>query len=87
MTVSSKQQDLVLGDMAPDWLVLSQIYPSAGIIGVVEEPVDTVLRIELRKYLNIHASMLVEFVRIKSVEGLSAEWFLEGDIVCRYVGI
>ena len=87
MTVSSKQQDLVLGDMAPDWLVLSQIYPSAGIIGVVEEQVDTVLRIELRKYLNIHASMLVEFVRIKSVEGLSAEWFLEGDIVCRYVGI
>ena len=70
-----------------DWLVLSQIYPSSGIVGVVEEPVQPELRSELRRYLNIDDSMLVEFCTIVSVKGISAEWFLKGDIVCRYVGI
>lgn len=87
MSVSSKQQELVLGGGVSDWLVLSQIYPSSGIVGVVEEPVQPELRSELRRYLNIDDSMLVEFCTIVSVKGISAEWFLKGDIVCRYVGI
>jgi len=72
MSVSSKQQELVLGGGVSDWLVLSQIYPSSGIVGVVEEPVQPELRSELRRYLNIDDSMLVEFCTIVSVKGISA---------------
>lgn len=87
MGVSSKQQDLFLGDKPREWLLLSQMYPVSGIVGVVEEPVEPNMRFELRQFLNIHDAMLVDFSRIVSVKGLSAEWFLEGDIICRYVGI
>ncbi len=87
MSVSSKQQDLFLGQREREWLLLSQLYPTSGIVGVEEQPVDHTTRYRLCRYLNIHGSMLVEFSRIVSVRGLGAEWFLEGDIICRYVGM
>ena len=70
-----------------DWLVLSQLYPSVGLPGVVESPVDVELYDELRRELCLVDNIIVKFNRIESVAGLSSEWFLVGDIVCRYVGM
>ena len=70
-----------------DWLVLSQLYPSGGLPGVVEVPVELALYEELRRELCLVDTIVVKFSRIESVAGLSSEWFLVGDIVCRYVGM
>ena len=67
-----------------DWLVLSQFFPSDGVPGVEEERVVGSEAGMLRHVLKVPKEQRVEFSRVLSLKGKAREWYLVGDVVCRY---
>ena len=70
-----------------EWLVLSQFYPSDGVPGVEEERVIGSEAGMLRHVLKVPKGQRVKFSRVLSLKGKAKEWYLVGDVVCRYDGL
>jgi hypothetical protein len=70
-----------------DCMVLSQLFPSCGIAGVVEEPVYGVEIDVLRGALDTPLDEEVLFNRLVELRGRARDWFLPGDVVCRRIGL
>ena len=71
-------------DWEKDYICLGGMYPTGGIMGCLESPVDTsALPDALRREVGGHA-MVSE---LKHLKGRASKWFLPGDLVVRYPGI
>ena len=65
------------------WMVLSQLYPSEGIPGVEEGPIDKETETKLREEMGVDGGS-IEFSMLTEAKGAASGWFLPGDVICRW---
>ena len=68
------------------WIILGQLFPSDGIIGVKERPTEDDVAERVLLELGVDSSE-VELSTIADVNGKARKWFLPGDVICRFIGI
>ncbi len=69
------------------WIVLGQLFPTEGLIGVSETSVDDETYQEVLNELDVEDSSSIQLSSIQRCNGRASKWFLQGDVVCRYSSI
>lgn len=69
------------------WIVLGQLFPTEGLIGVSETSVDGETYESVMSELDVDDPSSVHLSSIERCHGRASKWFMPGDVVCRYSSI